>query len=338
VSAHPRSLVHVKPVLQRRIFLVPHNLIERRAVVREDEIDLGGVHAVGQELVVAASDRHLDPIGMRGSQPVPLGFPGRVPHEHERARLLDRSVVVVRGGNEAGRRLLLLGWDREVEILGPFDHVRPRCDEEPTVVLVMTFGGSFRYGSGRRQCETVGKVAGDLGETNDERPVVRRFQTDDGIRLIRVVVEPTDLRVVEAVALHPGAGFPLQRPNDVLRADRRVLERRRVANLPLQAEGPCRSVARNLRHALGQIGPHLGAALLRRPPVVRIERPREAAPRQLPRRWEEIRVWIQVEEEGVLVRNGHPQRPTSQRRIRIRRPHPSLIAGCAACDDEEHDD
>ncbi len=284
---------------QLRILPVPCDLL-RWGGAGEHEIDLAGVDSV-REFDPIPAQGELDPIREGRSQRVRGRVPGGVPYQYERAPVNDCALCCQRRRDEAGGRLLLVRWQREVEIRGPLDHVRSGRDEEPPVVLVVAVRGSLRDGRRRGQGEPVREIARYLIEPDDERVIVRRLEPGDRIGIPgRVVVESADGRVVERVAaFRPDVSRPLQRSNDIEGDDLRVVERRRVAEPLLEPEGPRQAVGRHLRESRGQVRPQLRSPFLDRLAVVRVERPEQAASVQLPP--DEAVVALRIEVEATSL-------------------------------------
>lgn len=152
----------------------------RHAVV--DHVELARVH-LQREVVRVATDHNLDAIHVPLTQVVAVGVVRRVANQHDRT-----SHVVSRD------RILVIGRQREVELVGPLEHVRAGADQEPSVVVVVTGGDAERSigiagerwdGRRGRHRHPERQVPRGRARADDERRVVGRLEPADRVGLAR---------------------------------------------------------------------------------------------------------------------------------------------------------
>ena len=142
-----------------------------------------------------------------------------------------------------------------------------------------------------RQGHPIAEIVRDLGQVHREGVVVDDLQARDRVGLAACeCVVALDHRVIRRIAPardllsrggDAGESGPPDRACDIESRDLDLLERRCVVDATLEPKGPGELVSGDLGHRRGEIGVELGAAFLRRVPVVREERSKEAAAQDL---------------------------------------------------------
>ena len=131
-------------------------------------------------------------------------------------------------GDVPRHRRLIARWFREIQVLRTLEHVGTRGNEEPTVIS-MPGGDPRRYGGRSGQRQAIPEDPRWGVESNDEGSVVRSLQPRDRVRCLPLVRrEPIDDAEIEGVR-GSDPRRALESPDHIPRHDRRIVERRRVA-------------------------------------------------------------------------------------------------------------
>ncbi len=150
----------------------------------EDEVDIAAGNGVDSRGTAVLQGHDLDAVGVRGTDRIQLARPRRVPHQDEFIGCVgwcSRRVAMVDG-------------------LGALDHVRAGRDKVAAVVIAMHLERLFGDRRQVRHGDPIAEVTRRLGQTEDDRPVVRSLGAGDRAGLaVAELGDPLDDVVVRGL-------------------------------------------------------------------------------------------------------------------------------------------